>query len=340
MLQDKLTVAAPQMAISPLIRANFILENNKRSRVAKVRVTGLLTVTTIGTLIRNLGSVLGAIATIGLQQGSYDQVNVDARLLRHYSEYNADGPIPAVRLTVAQAGALGAYPLMEEVYMAFANPWTASPSETYFKEDNVNNQLQVFIQQGPAGIAQITDALGTLTLVSAVVTQVYDEQIGLLPLFVPFLDTVEVPVPGPAQNLRLDLKGSDYLAMLIFQQDTSLGEVADIINSMTVIGDGINILGQQQIPWTALVDGMVYESGGAGSALASGIKSWFAWNFVKSGRLSSMLPPNSIPNLRALFNAQPSALAGSAGSTIRALRVWYRRDMVVCQPVLPFDVTG
>lgn len=340
MLQDKLTVAAPQMAISPLVRANFILENNKRSRVAKVRLTGLLTVTTPGTLIRNLGSLLGAIATIGLQQGSYDQINVDARLLRHYSEYNADGPIPAVRLTVAQAGAAAAYPLMEEVYMAFANPWTASPSETYFKEDNVNNQLQVFVQQGPAGIAQITDALGTLTLVSAVVTQVYDEQIGLLPLFVPFLDTVEVPVPGPAANLRLDLKGSDYLAMLIFQQDTSLGEVADIINSMTVIGDGINILGQQQIAWTALVDGMVYESGGAGAALQTGIKSWFAWNFIKSGRLSSMLPPNSIPNLRALFNCQPSALAGSAGSTIRALRVWYRRDMVVCQPVLPFDVTG
>lgn len=338
MLQDKLSLASAVQAISPLARSNYKLENNKRTRTVKVRLTGLLTVTVAGTLVRNQGSLLGAIASMGIQQGSDDQVNIDARALRHYAELVVDGPIPATRLTAAQAAAPGAYPLVEEVYIPLAYPFSASPSETYFKEDNVNNTLQAFIQQGPAGTAQITDATATLTLVSAVVTQIFDDQIGLLPLFVPMIDTVDVNVSGASGNLRLDLQGSDYLAALIVQQDTDLGEVADIINSLTILGDSVPIIGPQQVPWTALVDGMVMESGGAGSAIQSGIRSWFGWSFVKSGRLSSMIPPNSIPNLRVLFNCQPSATGTS--SLIRVSRIWYQRDLVVCNPILPFAITG
>jgi hypothetical protein len=341
-LRDKISTLSQQAPFSPNKRATWVGQNNKRTRMVKLRISADVEVTVAGTLVLNDGSVLSLLDSIGLQQGSEDMVNFDARMLRHYAEFGASSRIPARRLTAAEAAAKATYSLFEEVYMALAYPFAASRFETLFKELNPQNQLTVWIQQGPAGVANLTDATCTVTNLAADVVQIYDEDVSKLPLFVPYLDVVQFPVSGAIANGRIDLRGSDYLAAIVVQTDSDKGEQADIINSLAYRGDGVDIIGPEKVTWLQLVDGMPQESGGAGSALniATAPKAWFVYNHIKDGRLSALIPPNQIPNLRLEVNAQPTAFAGATSTTIRVGRVQYRRDLRVCDPVLPFPVTG
>ena len=352
MLLDKLTSAPQQAALGVNQRATFILQNNKRTRWIRVRIAGTVTITVAGTLVRNGGSILGAISRIGFSQGSQDQVNWDARLLRHLSEYVAGANLPNRRLSVAEVVAKGTFNLFEEVLIPCACPNGANPSETYFRENNPQNVLSVFIQQAPTTV--LTDGTFTLDSISASVTQVYDDNIGELPLFVPYFDTVELAIAGAITTGRVDLRASDFIAGIMVQQDCSLGEVADVVNALAYRADGVDIIGPNQVGWNDLVDGMAFESAGSGLAqraafagTTAGVpniidaqRSWFYWQHIKNGRLSALLPPNQLPNLRLEVNAQPTALAGATGSVVRVGRVMYRRDLAVCAPELPFDVFG
>ena len=161
-LKDKVAQAPQQATFGTTQRATFILQNNKRTRGIRIRISGTVTNAVAGTLVRNGGSILGAISRIGFSQGSTDQVNFDARMLRHLSEYISGANLPARRLSVAEVVAKGAFDLFEEVIIPCACPGSANLSESYFKENNPQNILNVFIQQAPALI--ISDAAFTLTL--------------------------------------------------------------------------------------------------------------------------------------------------------------------------------
>lgn len=342
MLLDKLAEIQAQNPFIAGRRTNFVSQNNKRTRLYKVEIAQDLTVTTVGTVVYNGGSLLGAYDFIGVQQGSQDQVNFDARLLRHWTEFSAQGPVPCRRLTAAQAAAKATYPLFETVYINLADQFAASPSETYFKENNINNQLNAFIQLSTARLTAISDAVYTLTDPVVTITQVFDENIGNLPLFVPYFDMVEYQVNSAQSQARIDLRASDYIAAIVIQCDTNKGEQDDVIEQLAYRGDGVDIIGPAMVPWNSLVDGMASESGGAGAALlaADYDRTWYAYNHIKSGRLSALLPPNVIPNLRLEVKCAPSAAAGVTSTTIRVGRIMYRRDPKVCAPELPFPVTG
>ena len=350
MLYDKETLLNQQSVFSRIARANWIALNNVRTSYFKVRVSADVTVTVAGTLIRNGGSVLGFFTRAGLQQGSQDQINMDLRMLRHLSEALNYSSLGSRRLSVAEVVAKGTFTLFDEVVIPCSMPGTISLSQTAFREQNPQNVLNVFFQQAPTDI--LTDGTFTVANLAITVSQVYDENIGERPVFVPFFDAIEFPVTASVPSGRIDLRASDYIAALLIQEDTAnVGEVSDIITSFAYRGDGTEIIGPPQIPWLHMVDGQGWQSG-AGSQnryqvagdtagvpqFVSQLKSWLFYNHIKQGRLSGLLAPNTIANLRLEANAAPTAVAGATGSLIRVGRVMYRRDQVVCTPEIPFPV--
>jgi len=350
MLYDHETLLNQQTVFSAISRANFVAQNNVRTAFFKARVSATVQVTVAGTLIRNDGSVLGLFTRGGLQQGSDDQINFDLRMLRKVAEAFAYSPLASRRLSTAEVVAKGTFNLFDEVVIPCSMPGTSSPSQTEFRERNPQNVLNVFFQQAPAPI--LTDGTIVVTNLAVTVTQVYDQDVNTRPVFVPYFDTVELPINGAIANGRLDLRASDFIAALIIQQDTAnLGEVADIINAYAYRGDGTDIVGPAQVPWLHMVDGQGWQLGTgnqnryqlAGDTAAvpnfiTATKSTDLYNHIKQGRLSALLAPNSIPNLRLEVNAQPSVVAGAVGSVVRVGRLMYRRDPVVCTPDIPFPV--
>lgn len=305
------------------VRAFTQAENNKRTERYQMRVTGQVDITVAGTGLVNRGSILGALTDIGYNDGGTDKVVVDARLARFIAEALAPSALPATRL--ANAGIQAATLLSEIVPIWLSARGTINPNETKYVEVNKQLQQQPFITPlrlitrlatGPA-------LAGTVTNLQATVEQVYDDLVATPPWLSNYVRQVVQDVAGANPSLRVDLRGSRYIRGIAIQQDSALGEVSDIINSLVLRGDTYSFFGENPIPFVDLQQMMTEEQGGAVSAaLAPG---YLFIDFARYGRLSTMWNPYQDTNLRLELNVQPSAIVGNSASKVRVALIEYER---------------
>jgi hypothetical protein len=151
--------------------------------------------------------------------------------------------------------------------------------------------------------------------------------VGIPPWISPFTRQVTQDVTGANAQLKIDLRGTRYLRGLMLQQDTSgVGEVADIINSVILRGDKKSILGDGGIPFRDLQQAQAYEYGGA-------IPAGYLWmDFARYGRLSTLWNPNQDTNLRLELNVQPSVTVGAVSSQVRVAMVEYEQTAATQLP--------
>lgn len=329
---DKVKVLPNIVAGPNGVRSTTVGDNNKRTERYQLRVTANVTPLAVLGNARNRGSVLALLGDIGFNDGGTDKIVMDARLARFIAEAMAPSALPATRLN-AGSGALQA---LEETVPIFLSAYkTQNPNETKYVEVNKQLQQQVFMTPN-ALAANITDGAGgaTIAALQATVEQVYDDLVGTPPWLSAYTRQIVQNVAAANATLKVDLRGSRYVRGIAIQQDTNVGEVADIINSLVMRGDRDTYIGQQGIPFRDLVLGAAYEQGGAIFANPAG----YLWiDFARYGRLSTLWNPYQDTNLRLELNVQPSAAAGATTSNIRVAMVEYERTATTVA-TLPIDI--
>lgn len=301
-------------------RVPTVAENNKRTERYDLRVTGQVDITVAGTGIINRGSILAALGDIGFSDGGADKVVCDARLMRFIAECMAPSALPATRL--ATAGIQAATLLSETVPIWLSAARTANPNETKYVEVNKQLQLNPFVTplQFITRLAEGGALAGTVTNLNVDVVQVYDDMVGRAPWFQAYTRQIVTNVSGANSALKIDLRGSRRVRGIAIQQDCSLGEVSDIINSLVLRGDSRSIIGDSQVPFADLQAFQAEEFGGA---LPPG---YLFIDFCRYGRLTSMYNPYEDTNLRLELNVQPTAKAGATGSVVRVAMIEYDRN--------------
>jgi len=312
-------------------RATTPLLNGRRTRLLRCKFSVGCNITVAGTSQRNRGSALALLDFVGLDQAGTDKIIMDPRLARFYSEVNSPSALPSTRLSGFGVQNLT---LEETFYLYCSHPRIALPMETSFIEVNIGNQLLAFMQYN----ADATKLLGGAPTVAfsaptLKVQQVFDASRDEAPYLVPFVRQLNQDVTGANDALRVDLRGSRYLAGILIQQDTNIGEVTDIVNKLTLRGDGKDIIGPKAVPWADLVD---HQAGEMGGSVATP-RSYLAYNFLNDGKLSKLLNPGNYTNLRLEFDAQPSVTAGVTSSKLRIALVEYEAIPGLTQP-LPFEI--
>lgn len=329
---DKVKVLPAIAAGANGVRVGTIGDNNKRTERYQLRVTANVTPLAAPGVNRNRGSVLALLGDIGFNDGGTDKVVLDARLARFIGEAMAPSALPATRL---DATSLVLQALEETVPIFLSAYKTGNPNETKYVEVNKQLQQQVFLTPN-ALAANITSGAGGATIagLQATVEQVYDDLVGTPPWVSPFTRQIVQDVTAANPTFRVDLRGSRYVRGIAIQQDTNVGEVADIINSLVLRGDRDTYLGQQGIPFRDLVTAAAYEQGGAVFAAPAG----YLWiDFCRYGRLSTMWNPYQDTNLRLELNVQPSAAAGATASRVRVAMVEYERTAATVA-ALPVEI--
>lgn len=305
--------------------------NGKRTFYNRCTITQDYNITVAGTGIRNGGSLLGMFSETGLTEGKGDDhMKFDPRQMRHFSEYFSDGPLPATRLTSA---AIAAGTLRETFFMPLVYPTAARPEELVYTEKNVNKLLNAFLTY-TGDVTQLLAGAPTVTLGDPQfsVTQEYDNQRGILPFLNVITDERVEDVSGANGNFKIDLRTSYYTAALLIQQDSDIGEVTDIINTVTLRGDTEAIIGPNGVPWTELVEQMAEKSGGA---VTDG--TYLVIPFVEYQRMSTMMNPDEQLNLRLELSVQPSVTAGATGSKVRVSMLQYQSRDGLTAP-LPYVI--
>jgi hypothetical protein len=312
------------------VRDTSKLLNNVRTRLLKLRYTLGVNITVAGAGLRNRGSLLGAFLEAGLAEAGTDRINLDPRLMSRLSNFFSLQPNPATRLANAN---IQNVTLSEEIILPLAHPYSANPQESFYVEADIKNTLEVFSTFNGNAALIVNGGTVALSNPQVSVSQAHDVNVAERPAVDVFIRQVTQQVSGANTALEVDLRGSRYLAGIIVQQDTNVGEVTDIINSLVFRGDGYDIIGPTFVPWTELVQEQAYQSGGADVDGAS----WM-YNFVKSGRMSTMLHPAMLSNLRLECNVQPSVAAGATSSLIRVALIEYERRPGVTSAEMPFTV--
>lgn len=309
------------------IRQFTQMDNNVRTERLQFRLTGQVDITGAGTGIVNRGALSAALQEIGFSDGGTDIEVLDGRCARQLGEILAPSPLPAVRL--AGAGVQAATLLEEIVPIFFSAYRTANPNETKWVEVNKQLQQQPFINPLRLITRLATGAglVGTITNLVASIQQVYDEMVGIPPWISPYVRQVTQDVPGANAQLKVDLRGTRYCRGILIQQDTSgVGEVADIINGLVLRGDKKSIIGDNAVPFRDLQQAQAYEYGGA-------IPDGYLWiDFARYGRLSTLWNPNQDTNLRLELNVQPSVTVGAVSSLIRVVMVEYEQTAATALP--------
>lgn len=312
------------------VRDTSKLLNNVRSKLLRLRYTLGVNITVAGTGIKNRGSLLGAFTEGGLAEAGTDRINLDPRLMSRLSNFFGLQPNPSTRLANAN---IQNVTLSEEIILPLSHPYAARPQESFYVEADIKNTLEAFSTYNGLATNIVTGGTVALSNPTVTVNQDHDVQVGQRPAVDIYVRQVTQQVSGANTALEVDLKGSRFLAGIIVQQDTNVGEQTDIINSLVFRGDGYDIIGPTFVPFTELVQGQAYQSGGADLDGAS----WM-YNFIKSGRMSTMLHPAMLSNLRLEVNCQPSAAAGATSSLIRVALIEYERRPGVTSADMPFQV--
>jgi hypothetical protein len=283
------------------------------------RVRGTLTLAGgPATLITNGGSILAAFSKMGYDENGARFVEADPRLLQiaHQMVAPRDTDLGRVRATNL---ANGAYALEESIFLPFANVQVAGPAESIYMERNPQQSFQAFVNQKTANgaLGNIVQTPGTAVWSAMTVDTVqrYDLDRTEKTTFLPVIRQVELVVPGASAEFIFKIESPRYLQWMIFQQDTSgAGEVVDIINSLAIRADARDYIGPGLVPYENLQADAQMDL--AGDCVSRG---YFPFWLREGGRLSNIVNVNSLSNLRAVMNVQPSVTANAGTSTIRIL---------------------
>jgi hypothetical protein len=187
--------------------------------------------------------------------------------------------------------------------------WTGAGTAT------ANN---VLVTPGASGTAAVT-AL-TINIV-----QEFDTDLGLLPIFRPFMqDLVSAPITAAITDQIFYIDFPDILRSLMIQQDTSVGEVGDILTSYQLRTDTTNIDGNGgDLNFIDRVQQMVRWFGGAISAARISQSAnplvnpaYLFRNFQSSGRISNVLVRSQIGANVALWLTGQNSASGAANTSI------------------------
>jgi hypothetical protein len=286
------------------------------------------------TAILNGGSILALFSRAGVDENGTRYIDGELRSLGVLSQMQSPRVIDLGR-TVLSSTANGATALEESVFLYFSTPLGAGPAETMYLERQVRQALNVFVQQQTNGVGTLVQTPGTATIsnMTVDVVQRFDVNRSERTLLLPVIRTLEFPVAGAATELPLKIDSSRYIRAILIQQDTSgAGEVTDIINSLALRADGKDIIGPSLIPYENLQAQAQTEF--AGDVVSRGyLPLWFQ----KGGRLSNLLNPNTMVNLRFIVNCQPSVTVGAVSSLIRVTLVELEQVPGLTLPI-PFEI--
>ena len=129
-------------------------------------------------------------------------------------------------------------------------------------------------------------------------------------------------VSGADKALDIFLRPYNYLRGLVLQQDTTIGEVSDIINGLQLHGDRREVIGPEMNDWSLLTQAQENDWGGN----ILGAPAYLYVNFQRGGRLGNVWNPQQDSNLRLTVDCQPSVVAGATTSTIRVAMLELERD--------------
>lgn len=328
------SIVAPtvgQIVKTDLIRA-------VRTYIVELRVR--LTVTLAGgpaTAILNGGTPWAVFERAGLDENGTRRVDVDPRLIALWTAMFVGQDIDKGRVRQTSL-ADGAYNLEETIFLAFSGYPVAGPSETLFLERNVANAFSAFVKLNTLNAAGKIVATGGTAVVSAVqvdVVQRYDWNRAARTILLPVVRQDEMQVNGTSAEFLFKIQSERYLQGLIVQQDTTgAGEVDDIITSLALRADGRDIYGPDLVPYRDLQ--LLAQSEFASDEVVTrgNLPIWFR----KGGRLSNILNPNTLSNLRLVMNVTPSVVAGAGTSNIRVALLELERVPGLTADTVPFEV--
>jgi hypothetical protein len=305
-----------------------------------VVITALLNVTVAGTGTLNRGSVMAAFDEMGIQENGKDRQYVDPRILRYIAETTA--PSAPTALRAASAAIQANTNLRETFRVYFAHPFSLNPRETNFIVSDPTADFSFFHKLNAAnnGVGKIV-AGGTATLTNVVVKvqQSLDQFEAARPTFIPTIRMVSQQVNGANTDLEILLRPGNYVRALVIQQDSNIGEVSDIINSLSLTGDRNPIIGPEKTDWSLLTQAEEYDWGGN----MLGAPGYAYINFQEQGKLTNVWNPTQDTNMRLLVNCQPSVVAGVVTSIIRVAILELERDAakvdLAGQPLVgPLDI--
>lgn len=312
-----------RQAIAPLANITAItgqkavtdMRNGMRTLGVMVRLTATVTVGVAAvTAIRNRGSILAFVDSIGITENGVDKVLYNGRLAGFIGRVNQVVETPsAVRMT---STAVGATNLDETVFIPFGPAWQVNAGDSAFIERDPRASLQVFVNWNPTTAKMVTIGGASFTIGTPTITveQVYDdERQAKRPLFLPFYREQTFTVSSSGQQAPMYLKTSRWIRALAIQQDSDVGEVGDIISNIILRGDNRDIIA----PPGASVERLARLGECYGLARALNDPGYLWLPFTHGGRLSNSISPVNDSNMRLEFTAAPTAAAGATSSLIR-----------------------
>lgn len=312
MLRENVRSLSPQNLVSNG-RTFYDMALGMRTLYIVVRISSSVTIAGGPvTAIRNAGSLLSQFLEVGLNENGEDVVRHEPRLLGLITQANAARVISSSRLT---STANGVTALEETLLIPLANPRAVNPAETAFVARDPRAALQAFVTWQPNVATLVNAGAATVTIATPTVTieQHYDDETGEFPpVLRPFYQDLVQPVTNTQLNVPFYIKTSRYIRAFAIQQDTNVGEVADILSGLILRGDRRVYYGPNAIPFTDLQRKQEFEF--AGDVFRSG---YLYIDLQRSGRLSNIVNPNTDTNLRFEFNTAPSAAVGATSSSIR-----------------------
>lgn len=272
------------------------------------------------TSIRNRGSAAAVIEECGIEEAGGDRTVLNGRIARQFAEMFAPSALSASRLGSTAAAT---YTLRESFAIHYASPISVNPADTTFREKDTKKKLQFFVKFHSGNLYDrlIGGAPGGTSVANlrVRVRQVYDARSPRRPDFIPTYRMLTVQVPGANSDLPLPISTEKYLRALVIQQDSDVGEVGDIIKAVEFRGDQRQYIGPGKVAWDDLARDQEEELGGAVylTGVGLGQNGYVALNFQKGGRLGNTINPSDDTNLRLIFDAAPSVVAGATNGIIR-----------------------
>ncbi len=314
-------------------RVDAKLQNSVRTHAVLLTAQALVDVTTDALALLNRGSVWALFDEVGLYIDGEDRVLMDPRAARAWNEVNAISSLPRTRTTSLLA-VDPAVTVRESLLIPLANQRIAKPEETAFLERNTREEMTAFVKYNGLGTRVYRGGVVAVSAPLVRVTQIYDPFRQELPLLRPSIRQQTSAVPSANDRHEIFLKGSKYIGGILVQQDSDVGEVADIINTIAIRGDDGRDLVTQPRTWSEAVQTSAYEYGGD----VAGTEAYLGINFTRNGRLSQLVHPYAYANLRLELNVQPSVTTGATNSKIRVTIFEYDRDTELTTAELPFVI--
>lgn len=259
-------------------------------------------------------------------------------------------PGPNLRLNSI---ANGVYPLRETIVIPFAGmgpQGSTAPWETCHLQPDPKQDSWAWVIPN-LNITNLVDAGGSITTpVTVSGFQVFDENIGLLPMFIPKFKWIQQSISGAVTQLPFYIKESTPMRGIVFSQvDSVAGIVSDIANSVRLLDDAPDgmYIGPNNAPFAGLAQWEAFKLGLApflGNSVATGLPTaqnglgTYYHNWQDGGRLSNIYNPrNAGNNLRLEVTGQPSVVGGGSASMYAAL---ITLESPAGRTMIPVDANG